>query len=169
MIYFGYGSNLLAARIEQRLGPCERLGAGSVAGYVLRFQKRGGDGSGKCDAFRTGKPGDRLWGALFRLEDRQIEALDRIEGPGYERRTVEARRGRRALEADLYTAKPEALAPGLPPFDWYRELVIAGARENGLPRGCLDAIEAVPSVADPDPERAERNRALTRRSATPGR
>ena len=172
MIYFGYGSNLLAARIERRLGPCERLGAASVAGYVLRFHKRGGDGSGKCDAFRTGKPGDRLWGALFRLGEGQLAALDRIEGPGYERRTVEVLLGERALEADLYAAKPEALAPGLPPFDWYKEIVLAGARENGLPRGCLDALEAVPSVADPDPERAERNRAipgLTRRPATPGR
>ena len=88
MLYFGYGSNLLAARIERRLGPCEWLGAASFAGHALRFHKRGGDGSGKCDAFRTGDPGDRLWGGLFRLDDRQLAELDRIEGPGYERRTV---------------------------------------------------------------------------------
>lgn len=50
--------------------------------------------------------------------------------------------------------------------------VLARARGNGLPRGHLDAMEAVPAVADPDRERAERNRAipgLTRRPATPGR
>ena len=169
MIYFGYGSNLLAARIERRLGPCERLGAASLAGYVLRFHKRGGDGSGKGDAFRTGDPGDRLWGALFRLDERQLAKLDRIEGPGYERRTVQVLLGERGLEADLYVARPEARASGLPPFDWYKELVLSGARENRLPRDYLDAIEAVPSVVDPDPERAERNRALTPRSATPGR
>ena len=120
MIYFGYGSNLLAARIERRLGPCERLGAASLAGYVLRFHKRGGDGSGKGDAFRTGDPGDRLWGALFHLDEGQLAKLDRIEGPGYERRTVQVLLGERGLEADLYAARPEARVPGLPPFDWYK-------------------------------------------------
>ena len=172
MLYFGYGSNLLAARIERRLGPCEWLGAASFAGHALRFHKRGGDGSGKCDAFRTGDPGDRLWGALFGLDDRQLAELDRIEGPGYERRTVEVVLGERMLEADLYVARPQAIDSGLSPFDWYKELVLSGARENGLSRDYLDAIEAVPSVADPEPERAERNRAdlgLMRRSATPGR
>ena len=76
------------------------------------------------------------------------------------------------LEADLYVARPQAIDSGLSPFDWYKELVLSGARENGLSRDYLDAIEAVPSVADPEPERAERNRAdlgLMRRSATPGR
>ena len=166
MLYLGYGSNLSRARIEQRLGPCERLGAASLAGYALRFHKRGGDGSGKCDGFRTGAPDDCLWGALFRLSRDQIEALDRIEGPGYARATAEVLLGARAVEADLYVARREAIAPGLSPFDWYRELVLVGARELGLPRDYLDAIEAVPPVADPDPERAARNR-LILRSATP--
>ena len=160
MLYFGYGSNLLAARVERRLGPCKRLGAASLAGYALRFHKRGGDGSGKCDGFRTGDPADRLWGALFRLDAGQLGALDRIEGPGYERATVEVILAGRAVEADLYVARPEARAEaGLAPFDWYKELVLAGARENGFSRSYLDAIEAVPSVVDPDPERARRNRA----------
>ncbi len=71
MLRLGYGSNLLAARIERRLG------AASVAGCALRFHKRGSDGFGKCDAFRIGDPRDRLWGALFRPDDRQLAALDR--------------------------------------------------------------------------------------------
>ena len=94
--------------------------------------------------------------------------LDRIEGPGYDRATVEVILGGRTIDADLHVARPEALSPGLPPFDWYRELVLAGARELGLSRDYLDAIEAVPSVADPDPERADRNR-FNRRFAMPGR
>ena len=59
-------------------------------------------------------------------------------------------------------ARPEAREAGLLPFDWYKEIVLAGARENGLSRDYLDAIEAVPSVVDPDPERAARNRAVLR-------
>ena len=164
MLYFGYGSNMLAARIERRLGPCEQLGPALLHGHVLAFHKRGGDGSGKCDAYRTGAPADRMWGALFGLTSRQLEALDGIEGPGYRRETVEVFVGEHALEAKLYVAKPEAIAPGLVPFDWYRDFVVAGARDLELPRGYLDAIEAVRCVADPDRERADRNR-LIRRSA----
>ena len=46
--------------------------------------------------------------------------------------------------------------------------MLAGARELALPRDYLDAIEAVPSLPDPDRARAARNR-LIRRSATPVR
>ena len=60
MLHFGYGSNMYKARIECRLGPCDWLGAASLTGFVLRFHKRGRDGSGKCDALRTGDPADRL-------------------------------------------------------------------------------------------------------------
>lgn len=168
MLYFGYGSNMLAARIERRLGPCERRGAASLVGHSLRFHKRGGDGSGKCDAFRTGDPADHVWGALFGLTVRQLDLLDGIEGPGYRRVTVEVRVGERALEAEVYVANPDARAPGLVPFDWYRGFVVAGARELGLPGTYVDAIETMPAVADPDPERADRNRVILR-SATPGR
>ena len=158
MLYFGYGSNMLAARIEGRLGPCERVGAASLPGYTLRFHKRGGDGSGKCDAFRTGNPADQVWGALFGLAREQLDELDRIEGPGYERATVEVTAPEGSLKADLYVAKPDAVEPGLPPFGWYREMVLAGARELDLPRDYIDAIKAVRPAVDPSAERVARNR-----------
>ena len=160
MLYFGYGSNMLAARIEGRLGRCGRLGAASLPGYALRFHKRGGDGSGKCDAVRTGNPADRVWGALLRLTREQLEELDRIEGPGYERVMVEVIAPGGSLEADLYVAKPEEVESGFPPFGWYREIVLAGARELDLPRDYVDAIEAVRPVADPNAERVARNRVI---------
>lgn len=169
-LYFGYGSNLFAARLEHRLGYCPRLGAASLSGYALRFHKRGRDGSGKCDAFRTGDPADRLWGGVFRLDVGQLAELDRIEGPGYERATVAVILGGRSVGADLYVARPEARAPGLTPYDWYKEFVLAGARELAFPRDYLDAIEAVPSLPDPDRARAARNRLIGRSaSATPAR
>ena len=160
MLYFGYGSNLLAARIERRLGPCERLGAAFVPGYALAFHKRGRDGSGKCDAVRTGGRDDRLWGALFRLTGEQLAELDRIEGPGYDRITEDVVLGRRTLAADLYVGKPGSRQSGLRPFEWYKGFVLAGAREARLPRSHVLAIEAVPSIPDPDPTRAACNRSV---------
>ena len=155
MLYFGYGSNMPKVRIEQRLGPVERLGTAFLTGYTLRFHKRSKrDGSGKCDAFRTDNPDDRLWGVVDRLSDEQFAKLDSYEGPGYVRTTVPVTLSNQTVEAGLYVAKPQAVSPGLPPFDWYKELVLMGARELQLPIGYIEAIEAAHAVPDPDPERA---------------
>lgn len=149
MLHLSYGSNMFRARIEARLGPCERLGAAYLTRHALRFHKVGGrDGTGKCDAFHTGHPDDRVWGALDRLTDAQITKLDAIEGPGYRREPVRVTLSEQSMDATLYLAKPEARDAGLQPLDWYKKLVLAGARELDLPLGYIVAIEAVPSLPD---------------------
>ena len=82
--YLAYGSNMLPRRIEDRLGRCPSLGAASVRGYSLEFHKRGRDGSGKCDAYFTGAPGETLHGVVYELTVAQRAALDEFEGVGYE-------------------------------------------------------------------------------------
>ena len=159
MLYFGYGSNMPRARIEERLGPCERLGAASLPGWRLAFHKRGADGSGKCDAVRTNRPDDRLWGALDRLTEDQMEALDGIE-QGYDRRVVEVRFGEGFRSAGLYVAREDRIDPELRPYHWYKELVLAGARELDLPADYVASIEEVVSCPDPSRERGHRNRAI---------
>ena len=159
MLYFGYGSNMPKARIEERLGSVERLGAASLTGYTLRFHKQSKkDGSGKCDAFRTDNRDDRLWGAVDRLSEEQVAKLDGLEGPGYSRITVQVTLGKQTVDAALYVAKPDAVTPGLHPFDWYKDLVLIGARELSLPIGYIETIEVVHAEPDPDPQRAAKNR-----------
>lgn len=159
MLYFGYGSNMPRARIEARLGRCERLGAACISGWRLAFHKRSADGSGKCDAVLTNHPDDRLWGALDRLTDEQMEALDRHE-PGYDRGPMAVSFGEGTVSAMLYVARKDRIDPELRPYHWYKELVLAGARELGLPRGYVASIEEVTSGPDPCIGRAERNRAV---------
>ena len=159
MHYFGYGSNMPRVRVEERIGRCERLGAASLSGWRLAFHKRGADGSGKCDASFTGNPGDRLWGALDRLTDDQMEELDKYE-QGYDRRTVEVSFDGGTLSAVLYVARESRIDPKLRPYHWYKELVLAGARELGLSRGYIGSIEEVSSFPDPCRKRADRNRAV---------
>lgn len=153
VLYLAYGSNMAVSRIEARLGRCACLGAVSLAAYRLAFHKRGRDASGKCDALFTGEAGDRLYGVLYRLTGAQARRLDEFEGPGYERRTV-AVHGARERLAYAYVARPDAIEPGLAPYRWYRELVLAGARGSGLPAAYVAGIEAVATIPDPDPERA---------------
>ena len=147
LLYFAYGSNMLTARIEERLGPCGRLGAACLTGHVLRFHKLGGlDGTGKCDAFPSDDPGDRVWGALLRLTETQLARLDTIEGPGYRRVAVGVTCDEQLVEATMYLAKRETRDSCLRPLDSYKKMVLAGARELDLPADYIAAIEAVPSL-----------------------
>ena len=150
MLYFGYGSNMSKVRLEKRLGPFERLGAAYVTGYALRFHKKSRkDGSGKCDAFYTGTPGDRLWGALDRLTDAQIAKLDKIEGRGYRRDLATVMFGDEPLQAALYLARPEAIDADVRPLQCYKDFVLVGARELNLPADYIRAVEAVSTMPDP--------------------
>ena len=162
MLYFGYGSNIPKARIEARLGHVERLGAACLPGWRLAFHKRGADGSGKCNAVLTRHPDDRLWGALDRLTEDQMEDLDRIE-QGYDRRTVEVRFEEGPRTAGLYVAREDRIDPELRPWHWYKALVFAGARELDLPADYVASIREVASRPDPNRERAARNRAILNR------
>ena len=44
--------------------------------------------------------------------------------------------------------------PSLRPYHWYKALVIAGAREHGLPAGYRSRLELVVTVSDHKPTRA---------------
>jgi gamma-glutamylcyclotransferase len=44
---------------------------------------------------------------------------------------------------------------GLMPYCWYRDFVIQGAIEHGLPPAYIEALAAQPFIQDPDPERRQ--------------
>ncbi len=49
--YFAYGSNMLTARLHERVPSATPIGIGQLEGHALRWDKRSWrDGSGKCDA-----------------------------------------------------------------------------------------------------------------------
>ncbi len=159
MYYFAYGSNMSIRRLGARVVGARRLGALALAGYQLRFHKVGQDGSGKCDAYFTGEPRHRVWGALYWMDAAAKTTLDRIEGvgQGYRHQAL-LLPGQGAPSAFLYVATRCDL--NLRPFHWYREHVLQGARELGLPRDYQAAIAAIPCRADPDPRRRHAQYAL---------
>lgn len=153
MLYLAYGSNLHPARLAARVGSPALVATAIVRGRELRFHKLGRDGSGKCDAV----PGaGALHGALYELDDAALARLDRHEGvgAGYERARllVESEVGR--VAAVTYLAQPDHVDPDARPFEWYRALVLAGARHHGFPRAYVEAIAAVPALPDADTARA---------------
>jgi gamma-glutamylcyclotransferase len=99
---------------------------------------------------------------LYRLERRHYPILDRFEGcgRGYETFWLDLNFQDKAIEVLTYlTPSHWRLDAGLP-YDWYRELVLLGARHHEFPTEVQQAIAAVPAMPDPDPKRAAFNRRL---------
>ena len=54
----------------------------------------------------------------------------------------------------------DLIEPSLKPYDWYLDLVIAGARQHALPTAYIETLATTPSICDPNPEREARIEAL---------
>ena len=100
---------------------------------------------------------------LFDIDDADWVSLDRAEsrGVGYERMSVEVepRDGSRLL-ISAYFARDDHIDSRLKPYTWYRDLVVAGAREHDLPAAYIVRIENEPAVPDTNLEREAAMRGL---------
>jgi gamma-glutamylcyclotransferase len=155
MNYFAYGSNLLPQRLQRRTPSARVVASALLPGHRLHFHKRGEDGSGKCNAYRTDDPQDQVFGIVYTLSQAERAELDRVEGPGYIAMPVEVLSAGQAISAFAYIARAETVVPDLLPFDWYRDLVLAGARRHEFDDHYIRRwIESLPVQADPDPTRS---------------
>jgi gamma-glutamylcyclotransferase len=159
--YFAYGSNMLTARLVERVPSATATGIGHLPAHTLRWDKRSRhDGSGKCDAEHTGREEDAVWGVLYEFDPADKAALDRAEGlgAGYAEKAVDVVTADGTAAAVTYVATDKD--PALRPFHWYKDLVVAGAREHGLPVDYRAHLDLVPTVSDPDLARNTRHHRL---------
>ena len=168
-LYFAYGSNMLTRRLRERTPSARAVGVATLPGFELRWHKVSKDGSAKCDIVQAAAAGARVYGVLFQIGNADKPALDLAEGIGMgyreERVTVESAQG--ATEAWTYRATNiDRLAL---PYTWYKALVVAGAREHGLPPAYIDALDAVAAKDDPRPERTAQNLLIVASRVTRGR
>ncbi len=155
-LVFCYGSNMLVRRLRDRTPSAVPRGVATLTGHRLAFHKRGADGSGKADARATGSLGDRVHGVVFQIDVAELTDLDGFER-GYARRWVRvSMSGTGPTRAYCYEALETHVEPRLRPFGWYRELVIMGAREHGLPSAYVRSLIEHPAVADLDRDRRNR-------------
>lgn len=163
--YFAYGSNLLTERLRAR---CPSARARQVAWadeYALAFCKKSQDGSGKATLSSCPTAGCPVFGVVFDLDECELSELDKAEGAGkgYDRIDdfqVHITGCREPLRAVTYIANVASIDPDLKPYDWYLKLIVAGARQHELPPRYIEAIEAMPSIVDPKPDRKSRLEAL---------
>ncbi len=160
-LYFAYGSNLLSRRLRERTPSATVLGRGILSGHVLRWHMVSSDGSGKCDVVMAGSHApSAVHGVVYRIARTEKPRLDQAEslGLGYRDEQLTVHLDGQAVQAWIYRAlRIDALAV---PYDWYKAVVIAGAREHGLPGDYLALLHAAPTKTDPDRERARRHFAL---------
>jgi cation transport regulator ChaC len=105
------------------------------------FNKRSKDGSAKANVVES--PGDATWGVLYEIEAQDLERLDRVEG-GYGRISVRVRKpDGETVEAVTYVSAE--LTDEQTAYDWYKDMVTAGAREHNLPQEYIAYLEGLPS------------------------
>lgn len=160
LLNFAYGSNMLLARLCERVPAARPLGTAVLRGHELRWHKVSQDGSGKCDIIAVHIIETCVFGVVYEIPADQKPALDLAEGlgHGYEEKRVSVQLGAHEIEAAAYFAmKTSAI---LKPYTWYKALVLAGAIQNNLPRAYIEMLNRAPAIADHDAERHAKNMAL---------
>jgi hypothetical protein len=163
--YFAYGSNMLVERLraEDRCPSARVIGPAIAQDFELRFAKRSKDGSGKATLVQ--RKNATAHGVLFAVDESERTQLIRTEGAGIGYRSagdfpVFDVREERVTHAMSFFAAPAYLDRNLQPFDWYHALVVAGAKQNGLPDDHLQLLRDIEPSADPVETRPTRVEAL---------
>ena len=162
VVYFAYGSNMSTARLRERMPSCKPLGIATLPGHALHFHKRSTDKSGKCNAVASGNDNSVI-GVLFSFDPAERATLDKAEGVGngYEHAmvTVINDKGRRR-KVLTYLATPDYIDDSLKPYCWYKDFVLEGGREHGLPPEYIaDYIQSVEAIEDSNKARDKKRRA----------
>ena len=148
--YIAYGSNLLIERITERVGKVNLIGVDEIQGWDFSFNKLGKDGSGKCTLVRSCS--GSAFGAIYQISEIQKLVLDEYEN-GYD--TIGLTLPEFG-ECITYIARPAVLADNLLPFDWYKYLVLAGARRHGFPKQYIKRLDKIKAKPDTDFDRVRR-------------
>lgn len=163
MYYFSYGSNMSKKRLQDRVPSAKLVGTCKLKSHTLKFHKASNDGSAKCDAEQTDNPDHIVYGVIFDIPDDDKHLLDRKEGlgMGYEEKNVSVEFQDGTI-VNAFTYYATNIDPLSKPFDWYKEHVVRGARENNLPEDYIKDIQSTDAKKDTNEERYENELSIYR-------
>ncbi len=141
--YFTYGSNMLSERMNERIPVAKLAGKACLQNWKLVWDKISKDDSAKANL--KAEVGCAVWGVIYCLSEQEMKLLDKIEG-GYQRTEVVIQLHGESCSAITFVS--EKRDPHLLPYDWYKELVLKGAREHSLPLAYIDEIAGIESKPD---------------------
>ena len=164
VFYLAYGSNLHPLRLTARVPSARVVGVIEMPGYLLAFHKCSIDGSGKCLIYTQQGQHHKMYGVLYEFDAREKEALDKAEGKGsgYCEELVQFPLNGETYTPYVYVAQSTHIDPTLVPYNWYKSLVIAGARYHGFPTEYIASIQATASKPDLNAKRKQENEDLLR-------
>ena len=119
-------------------------GVARAPGFALRIDKLGADGSAKANLHAAPDRDAEVWGAVYGIDVAHWPDLDACEG-GYARVAIDVWIGR--VRTRVQTYQSDLLTPDPVPLDWYKRLMVEGAREHGLPAAWCARLAALPSRA----------------------
>lgn len=141
-LYFAYGANMAHDVFTRR----RRIFATSAEAarlpdYVMRFSTRGLRWVEPAFANIEPQPGAECWGALYAITDEELQHIALVESASYElvELEVDGMRCGAALAQAFVARRPFR---GQCPSRRYRDLMLQGAREHGLPQTYCDALAA---------------------------
>jgi len=155
--YFAYGSNMASHRLLRRLPGARHVEVGILTGHQLHFRKNDSGLSGKCDIESTDDHRDEVIGVVYEISIDDKQTLDQIEGlgTGYDEKIVQVTTlSGNILSSVTYFAID--IDHDLIPYHWYKQHVLRGAIEHGLPTDYIRKIESFESQEDADERRSHR-------------
>jgi gamma-glutamylcyclotransferase len=166
-IIFAFGSNMCSARLRNYgVAPDTKGQAALLQDYRLVFNKKSVDGSGKANV--ESHNGEQVWGVIYFIPDEHLPKLDKGEGTGYRRERIPINMADGTIiEAWTYLASNPSTRAVLLPYSWYKQFLIEGAKEHGLPLTYLRELELIPANQDHDKQRDSEKRALIPCDASP--
>ncbi len=160
-LYFAYGSNMLNERLAARCPSASPVGIAFAPNHALEFTKTGKDLSGKATLFP--QQGAHQYGVLFNINRNDLSALDKAEGASFGYKRIDAfpiicsPSGNEMFATTYMAIQTES---DLKPFDWYLDLVIAGAKQHNLPKKQISSLQNTPYIVDTHTNRKGRLDAL---------
>jgi len=148
-LYFAYGSNMDEGEIRDHCPSCRYLGPACLKAHRLAFTRRSiRSGTGVADVLPAA--GHEVWGALYELDEEDLDALDRKEGRGwaYARDEKRVRLSTDGSEHDVIVYTVVSKEPAeVPPSREYLARLIAAAGRRELPGAYVAMLERTGSSA----------------------
>lgn len=168
MKIFAYGSNMNLDRLKERVPSASKLLNAYIKNHTIKCNKVSSkDGSSKANMIKTDNDVDIVWGVIFEIDDSEKPNLDKAEGlgEGYNESTLSFLDSENnPHEAQVYIADESAINDDLLPYDWYKEYIVSGAKENNLPQEYIEKLEAINFIKDTDTERRNKNLGVSQKT-----
>lgn len=140
MLHFGYGSNMSRASMRLRCPNARDVGPAVLEDHRFLIS---------TDGYATvvPEPGARVHGLLWRLTSRDLAALnayERLDTGLFRARILPVRHGTGRVAALVYTGRSRTAGR---PRPGYLELVVAAARDLGLPHAYVRELARFAATA----------------------